>query len=342
MKILVDINHPAHVHFFRNAMSLFQKQGHRVIITASHKDIAIDLLREYSLEFIDMGSYGNSVTSKTLMLLVMDIKMFWIYLKHRPDYSLGIASSRICHPALFFKVKSLVFDDTDHAKLQKALYWPFAYKIYSPSCYLGDLGKKHIKYEGYHELAYLHPNRFTPDPAILKEINVLPGEKYFVVRFVSWGAAHDIGHKGFSTEGKRTLVKLLEQHGKVFITSETGLPADFDRYLLKVSPIKIHHLLYYAEMYVGEGGTMATEAAILGTPSIFVSTLTAGVFQELEQQYGIQFSFQKEEMALAKIRELLAMNNLKHLWGEKRKKLLEHKIDVTEYIVNQLADNQKK
>ena len=45
-RVLVDITHPAHVHFFRNAIDLWKDQGWQVLITARDKDICLQLLDE--------------------------------------------------------------------------------------------------------------------------------------------------------------------------------------------------------------------------------------------------------------------------------------------------------
>ena len=73
----------------------------------------------------------------------------------------------------------------------------------------------------------------------------------------------------------------LEKYGRVLITSESKLPAEFEPYRVKVAPEKMHDLLYYAALYVGEGGTMASESAVLGTKAIHISTTGkyCGVFE---------------------------------------------------------------
>ena len=58
----------------------------------------------------------------------------------------------------------------------------------------------------YHELAYLHPNRFTPDPGILDLLGVKESQRYVIIRFVGWGASHDKGHAGITPEMKRRAV----------------------------------------------------------------------------------------------------------------------------------------
>ena len=79
------------------------------------------------------------------------------------------------------------------------------------------MGKKHIRFKGFFELAYLHPNNFKPDISVLDDLGMDINDKYVVIRFVSWNAHHDIGHKGMSLEIKKKLIKELEKHAKIFI-----------------------------------------------------------------------------------------------------------------------------
>jgi len=72
----------------------------------------------------------------------------------------------------------------------------------TPSCFKKDLGKKHIKYNSYNELAYLHKKYFTPDSGIYDMLGIKTDERYVIMRFVSRTAVHDIGHKGLCMEMK--------------------------------------------------------------------------------------------------------------------------------------------
>jgi predicted glycosyltransferase len=258
--------------------------------------------------------------------------------RYQPDYLLGIGSFRAAHAAWLLRKASYVFTDTEHATEQIPLFKPFASKIVTPTCFTTDFGHKHVRYNGYHELAYLHPDRFRPNPEVLAEIGLTTRDSFFILRFVSWEATHDIGHKGFSLEGKRRLIRLLQPHGKIIITSESPLSEEFEPYRLPISPVKIHDLLYYATMYIGEGGTMASEAAVLGTPSIFVNTLTAGTFRELEQKYGLLKTFPYEQEAFSSTRHFLKNNDLKMEWIAKRQNMLMDTIDVTQWIMEYMLN----
>ena len=125
----------------------------------------------------------------------------------------------------------------------------------------------------------------------------------------------------------------LLKYGRVIITSEEGLPRDLKKYGLSVPPEKVHDLLYFARMYVGEGATMASEAAVLGSPSIYVNTISHGYLEEEEKRYDLLRRFSNEDDALKCVVELLRINDLKERWREKRTTLLRDKIDVTQYMV---------
>ena len=51
MKILIDILHPAHVHFFRHFRNEMDRRGHTLLITARAKECSTDLLQRYGLGY---------------------------------------------------------------------------------------------------------------------------------------------------------------------------------------------------------------------------------------------------------------------------------------------------
>ena len=213
---------------------------------------------------------------------------------------------------------------------------PFAHIICTPDCFMNNIGKKQIIYNGYHELAYLQNSHYKPNPQVLDEIGVKATNKYAIIRFVSWQAAHDVGHHGFSIESKRSLISKISQHARILITSESPLPEEFEKYRIKVSPEKIHDLLYYANIYVGEGGTMASESAILGTPAVLMSSLAkfCGTQIDMHSNYDLLYYYDDPELAIQKAVDLIQQPNLKKEWAEKRQKLLNDKIDVTQFMVD--------
>jgi len=334
MRIIVDIAHPAHVHFFKNFIWEMQKRRHDILITAGDKDVTLRLLENYGFnyKFTCKRTSGYKLIAE---ILKRDIQMLKFVKEYKPDIVMGIASTIAAHVSKITNIMSIVFTDTEHTKLADMITYPFSDIIITPSCYKKNLGKKQIRYDGYHELAYLHPNYFIPNPAVLDELGLTEDDTFIILRFVSWNASHDVGHSGI--QNKVELVRELEKYGRVLITSEGELGDGLEKYQIKVSPEKMHDLMYYATLLYGESATMASECAVLGTHAIYCDFAGRGYTDEEEEKYGLVFNFKLDEdsikSSLEKAVELLRDNNLKNVGRKKREKLLEDKIDVTAFMV---------
>lgn len=339
MKILIDIAHPAHVYQFKNTIQILRAKGHKILITSRNKEITLDLLDKFGMDYVEVGTYNYAPLRKGIEMLRIDYKLYNLARKFNPDLLIGgVGNVYVAHVSALIKKPSILFNDTEHGTLQNLLSFPFVKAICVPSCYRKSLGKKEVRYNGYHELAYLHPNYFKPNPAVLHEIGLSEDDPFIILRFVSWGASHDIGHKGLTLEDKRNAVKAFEKYGRVLITSETSLSQEFEKYRITISPEKIHDLLYYATLLYGESATMASECAVLGTHAIFCDYAGRGYTDEEEEKYGLVYNFKNEKTmgkeSLEKTLELLENPNLKEDGMRKRKVLLKDKIDVTKFMVD--------
>ena len=92
----------------------------------------------------------------------------------------------------------------------------------------------------------------------------------------------------------------------------------------------------FAKMLVGESATMASEAAVLGVPALFISDTGRGYTDEEEKKFELVFNFTTAETdaALVKMDSLLEMSDLSDEFAKRRAKLLEAKIDTTQWIIN--------
>lgn len=340
--ILIDVGHPAHVHLFRNAARDWREQGHNILFTALDREVVVDLLDAYQLPYRVTCRRRKGKLALVAELILRTLTTYRIARSFKPDLFISMGNPTVGLPARLMGKPYMALTDTEHATEQHALFKPFATVIATPSVFTLDMGPKQIRYPAYHELAYLHPDEFTPDPAVLKSLGLTPDDRFFIVRFVAWGATHDIGHHGFTMAEKRDLLRDLAQHGRVLLSVEGDVDPEFAPYVTHFPPEQIHHLLAFATLYVGEGGTMASESAVLGTPSVFVNTLTLGYCQDLQNAYGMLFWYPHSSDAVVKVRELLAYPNLKQEWAERRTKLLQDKIDPTPWFVdlgNRLIQN---
>ena len=258
---------------------------------------------------------------------------------------MGIMGATIAPIGKLIGVPSVVFYDTENATLTNKYVYPTATFFVTPKCYKENVGKNHIRYKGYHELAYLHPNYFKPDPSILEKADLSKNEKFTIMRFVSWGASHDVGHFGISFENKKKAVEEFSKFGNVLITSEKKLPYPLDKYRISIPPENIHSLMYYATLLYGESATMASEASMLGTYSIYLDNAGRGYTDEQEKKYGLvsNFSESKEDQLLSieKGIEILNDKNSKEKAKKIHLNLLDENIDVTKYMINFIENEVK-
>jgi len=331
MKILVDIGHPAHVHLFKNMAHEMIKKGHEFFFTVREGEHQAQLLNDSGFNYTIIGKKQKGMIRKFLGIFIFSYRIYFIARRFKPDIFLSHGSMYAGYAAFFCGKKHIALEDTGNIE-QLAFSMPVSDVILSPESLQVDLGKKHIRYKGFHELAYLHPHRFSPDISVLQDLNLKEGDPFVILRFVSWNASHDLGQSGFTINEKTNLIREIKRYATVFISSEKPLQSEFDEYALKIAPHRFHHALFYAAMYIGEGATTASECAMLGTPAIYLNTISAGTI-ECQKNYGLIFCFQNTTGLIEKAVTLLETPGLKDEFGQKRRKMLNENIEVTSLLV---------
>lgn len=341
MTVLVYLGHPAHFHLFKETIKNLQSKSHKVIIVIKSKDVLEKLLIDSKLSYINISD-GEKKPGKIALYLAFFkrlITLAKIIKTHKPTKLMGSAAELALLGKLF-RIPSYVFFEDDFEVVPKfaKIAGPFATQLICPYCCSAwKWNYKKTGYNSYHELAYLHPNHFTPDKNKVNTIFNLQ-QKNFILRFAQLTAYHDVGKSGITTQIAQQLIDLLSLHGNVFITSERPLERQFEKYRIKISPLDIHHALYFADMYIGDSQTMTAEAAVLGTPAIrfndFVGELA--YLEELEHvfklTYGIKTS--QPDKLIQKTKELLNMPDLQEKWAKRRECMLSKNIDLAQFITS--------
>jgi len=338
VRVLIDIGHPAHVHYFKNLYWELIQHKHKVYITCKSTKSITTLLRYYKIPFIELEDKGEGIKEK-ISKQVKHVKKVANLIRKR-DITLAIGVSAIAvHSSKITKCKSILFDDDDQTvqPLMAKYVTPFADCVVSPNVLKYERLKKAIYYPGTHELAYLHPKRFTPNPEVLKKYGLSIDDKYYILRFNAFKAHHDINEGGMNLSQKHQLIKLLEQYGKVFITTESEIDPEFEQYRIPIAPYEMHSFLAYSQMLVSDSQTMSSEAAVLGVPSFRCNTFVGRIsyLEEEEKRYGLTYGFlpRQFDWMLEALEIVLQDNETKAKWIIKRNRMLEDKIDVTAFWV---------
>lgn len=346
MNILVDIGHPGHVHLFRHLSAELQKRGHIIHYSVRDIPVAKRLMGHYGMTpYVDLGAKSDTLGGKALAVLRQDAQLLRYVKKNNIDIGLSSGIS-LCHIAQMTHLKSIVFDDDDDIvePLVTRFEHPFATVVFTPDCIIRKTNKA-VYYPGTHELAYLTPKRFSPNPAVLQHAGLAKDERFFIMRFVALKGHHDMGQQGLTLVQKKALIELLTPHGRVIITAERAIEPEFEQYRLPVPPEEIHSLMAYSTMFLGDSQTMTSEAAVLGVPALKCNTFAGrlSVPNMLEQKYDLCYAYQPSQFdeMYHHIEKLLACDpeKLKSEWQAKQQRLLADMTDPTEYFANYIEQH---
>lgn len=339
MNILIDIGHPGHVHLLHGLAEELKGLGHAVFYSVRDIPVAKRLMECYGMTtWLDLGGKRDSLLGKAWTVMQQDVRVLRYVQRNHID--IGLSSGIVLgHVAKLTRMKAFVFDDDDDAAEPLVVKYehPMSEVVFTPSC-IHRQTEHAVYYAGTHELAYLHPNRFAPDPSVLEKAGLKMGERFFIMRFVALKGHHDIGQQGLSLDQKIRLLELLKPYGRVIVTSERALEPEFEPYRLPVLPEEIHSLMSYCSLFLGDSQTMTSEAAILGVPALKCNTFAGrlSVPNELEQKYDLCYAYQPDDFdkLVARLEQLLAKDPdvLRKEWQEKRRRFLDDHIDVTAFF----------
>ena len=339
MSLLFHLGHPAHFHLFKNVIKSLKENGHLVYILIKKKDVLEKLLEESGFKYYNILPKGRKDNKIGIALgqLTQDIKLLSFSIKIKPDILIG-TSVAISHVGKLLGIPSINVneDDADVVPLFAKLAYPWATTILAPEvCRMGNWGGKTIFYKSYHELAYLHPNNFTPNKKIAEKYVSLE-KPFFILRFAKLGAHHDTGITGLSNSRAIELVKILEPFGSVYITSERLLDNQLEKHRIQISPTDMHHVMAYASLFIGDSQTMAAEAGVLGIPFIRFNDFVGRIsyLDELENKYQLGFGIKTNEVQqlYAKVRELINLPDCAQVFQIRRQKMLAEKIDYAAFL----------
>lgn len=341
MRVLIYLGHPAHFHNYKNTIAALKEHGHEVEVLIKKKDILEDLLKNAGIPYHNILEEGRS-NSKT-GLIVGILKRMWrlnsFCKTFQPDILTGSSvENSLVGPLRHIPVISIGEDDASVVPNYARLTYPGASVILCPkSCDCGKWNHKAIKYPGYQELGYLHPDVFSPNKAVVQKYidSDLP---YFLMRFSGLNAHHDIGIRGINNSIAEKLIAILKPHGNIYITSERPLNDSLEQYRISINPLDIHHVMSFADIYIGDSQTMAAEAGVLGVPFIrfndFVGRI--GYLAELEDKYMLGFGVKpdNEEKLYETVKTILNMNDHKQVFQARRERMLSESINFASFLTD--------
>ncbi len=250
-------------------------KNHKILCTSRSYGQVVDLARIKHVRLLIVGRHGGATRKGKLEASTQRVKQLTeLVSKFSPDLAISFCSPEAARVAFGLGIKHVVFSDSPHAEAVMRLALPFAQKLLIPWIIpreefirYGISKRDIIPYRAIDAAVIVKEGRGTAAP-------ILPGSgKTVVIRVEESAAAYAIGKKSTShaiiselaREGRRYKVLVLARYK----AQAEKLRKEFGRKVTVLGRVVDGRaLLESTSLFIGSGGTMTAEAALMGVPTI--------------------------------------------------------------------------
>ncbi|MBS3816182.1 MAG: DUF354 domain-containing protein [Candidatus Thermoplasmatota archaeon] len=341
MRISPVITRPYHVYLFKNFIEEIEKKGHEVLTFSMKNDLTDDLLKNLKIPNKKYGQHLSYPLSEIIGPFYDRCSLLNKINGFDPDLLLSVNNLPLAPLSSLLDTPAVVFLELKPNRKNEHLIFNHASKIVTPDCYHSDIPKeKHLSHASYHSLAYLHPNRFTPDDEFLDKMD-LGSEDYVMVSF-SKRTSHDLDMKRPKLQRREMidLVRTLDNHCRVFIDDRGRVPEPLKEYEPSIPYHKYLDLMAKSELVIGDNPITSSEAGVLGIPWIYISDSLPYTLEDQEVHYEIGTHVHDVEDG-EELAEMILTGEIEPDLETSRKKILKDKTDLTSWMLT-LVQAMKK
>ena len=306
MKIWVDILTPKQIVFFEPLIKKLNKK-HNVLCTTRDYTEAKNLAQIRKLNAKVVGKFGGQENSEKLLANIDRMNhLLKIIKKFNPDLTISFCSPDASRISFGLGIKHVAYCDSPHAEAVMRLTLPLVQKLFIPWIIPK---KKFAKYG-------IESKNIFPYKAIDSSITIKrkspnqnlkfkkPLKKNIVIRMEESQSAYSSKSEKINPIIKKIIEKFSEEN---IIILARYLEQKKELYKLFGNKTQIYDmsfdgklLLENTDVFIGSGGTMTAESALLGVP-----TISYGASPNIVESYLIKKSLLKRESNPEKITKFI-------------------------------------
>jgi len=276
MKIWFDLSNSPHVNMFFELIRTLEAKGHEVIITSRPLANTIALLEQKGLKHVQVGEhYGKNFLKKIFGYPIRVWQLRNFLKDKKPDLAVSQSSFHSPVVAKLLGIPAIYTNDNEHAMGNKPAFI-CASKILIPENLAvervargGVAAGRVIQYPGVKEGMYL----WSKGEAIQEKRKFLNTEKVKIyIRPEPQTAQYYKGKQNFLDD---TILALQEKYSIIVLPRDANQFAHyqqnkFNKTLVPEKPMSFDAIASDCTVFIGAGGSMTLEMAILGIPTISV------------------------------------------------------------------------
>ncbi len=352
MKCWLDILTPKQVMFSTKLIPRLEEAGFEVVKTSRRYRELDEMLELKKIETLVVGKHGGkTLEGKLGASLQRALALSKLVREMKPDLALSFTSVEAARVAFGLKISFSCITDTSHAEAQNRLTVPFCRLLFTPWVIpkrewigFGIASESVIPYRAIDPIVWLR--EFKPDAAILDELGLDKSKPLIVCRTEEAFAAYLLGLVSDERPVILSIIKsILDQTKDVQIVAipRYGKQASALRRAFKgrvkvpKGVVDASNLLAHTTVFVGAGGTMSAEAALLGVPTISCYPGEPFWVEKYLVKQGMVYRIKDAEEASKKVLDILDhQEHYGNLHGKIAQEVKSKMEDPLEVIVSNL------
>lgn len=284
MLVWLDFLTPKQLFFLDELGKRFEAKGFDVFKTTRNYREVNTLVKLKNINALTVGKYGGPTLEGKLAASASRIEQLsHIISKIKPNISIAFASPDAARTAFGLGIPHFTINDSPHSKSVAHLTIPLSNKFFSPVIIpkiawlnLGAQRNQIIQYNALDPVAWL--KNLNPNSTILSELGLDISKPILVFRAEEAFASYLLGHSKVEEPIiLLTIKRIIEKYDKsvqivALLRYAEQIPIVKAAFKNKINvpenAIDGPSLLSFTSIFIGAGGTMTAEAALLGTPTI--------------------------------------------------------------------------
>jgi predicted glycosyltransferase len=282
MRVIIDVLTPKQVMFFPKLEEWLEDKGHEVMLTTRRYREVSQLIEKKGIEAVTVGEHGGGNLKDKLLAGTDRIKrLVGIFDDFSPDAAVSFSSPEMARTSYGLGVPHVCVNDSPHSVAVANLTIPLSERLLSPDMIpMQEWMKFGIAEENvvqYHALdPWVWVRDFEPDRGVLDELGLDVSAPIVTLRVPEVFASYLLGISGAHMVLREFIERFLQLRRDAqmvvvprYLEQVKELKAMFgDRIALCESVVDGPSLIALSDVFVGMGGTMSAEAALLGVPTI--------------------------------------------------------------------------
>ena len=285
-KVVVDILTPKQARFFQVIGKKLEKNGFQVLYTTREYSEVTNMLKIVKIKAKPIGRFGENKLKKAVFSSERQLKYVLFLNKVKPKLVLSFGSPEAARAAFGLGIPHVMANDSPHSKFVMKLTLPLSERLFSPKCIpksewisFGIPSSKIITYDAIDQVVwlkniYLNKIKEAIEEGKCDDFSLVYRPEEFMSSYVESSIPQSFLElqKAVKKFYEKNKVKLnLTILARYSLSSPYASIGKYANVRVLDSSVDGVQLLLSSKAFVGVGGTMSGEAALLGVSSVTLS-----------------------------------------------------------------------